>query len=168
MFGNNYNNIDKNNRLLKSSPQIRTKHELDALLRRTIYQIRNSNKVFFNYLVFKTFASSTNYIICQEYLLEVFKNVINQHNTFEFHINLQTFSISSCQRYYTNIKYLMQESDLFSKNISVVSIYYTPSVITHIQHALGPLFNTLESTIIYHSKQNSEELLKLLLQDIVK
>ena len=123
----------------------------------TIRIIPRTNKIYFNYLLFKTFATPSNIGECQSYLQQqLLPAILGSHKTFEMHVNLSTFSVSACQRYFSAIKTLFQSTTELTENMDGLYIYHTPSVIEQIRTMLYPVVKHILPKIVYFSKQESE------------
>lgn len=108
--------------------------DLDKLISQTIFIENNSNKIFIDYTIFKTFASQLNYQTIVDSLVSKIICVKNTYRTFEIHLNLKSLTVSAIERYRpifqvyydTCCKYgLSYESDILDK----FEIYHAPMVI---------------------------------------
>ena len=142
---------------------------LNELLEHSIFILPNSYKIFIDYKLFKTFAEpSINNSILQ-HIMNLTIYCINTYNTYEVHIDLSGFTISSAQRYKSMIQLYnascLQSDTRFSAILKIMHVYNVPTIIDNIATILNPFIdNTVKTKIILHSKSESPGLLALLLQ----
>ena len=104
-FQNNYYSIHKKNFFFKKKQKldcantICEKFSLDDLINKTMFVIPNTNIVFLDYTIFKLFANPNNYEILVNNIILLFQDRINNFKSFELHVNLDNFTISSLERY---------------------------------------------------------------------
>ena len=115
-----------------------TQHlQIDTLLHNSFYIQENTNKLVCDYTIFKTFANPANYDYILNYVISLAEQCIQQHNTYELHVNLKSFTVTAAQRYSNIIKRFcdkcLQKDSIFSNNLQVLYIHNCPSVIHTIQ-----------------------------------
>jgi len=142
--------------------------DLNELLINTVYIIKDTNIIFFNYLVFKTFANEEIFHIIIENLFEQINNCISNHGSFEMHFDLATFSVSAAERYKRLIelfvKQCLESKTTFVDSTINITIYNTPSVVETINKLFKALIHpALKTKIRYYDKKESPELLYSLL-----
>jgi hypothetical protein len=137
---------------------------IEELLQRTVYIVNNTNKVFLDYVVFKTYAHPSNYDVIVKYILRLLTHCIDKFGVFEVHVNMDTFSVSACHRYKTVIEtYInecMKQDTPFSEKLYIMRLYNIPSIIDNIQKMLSPLiFEEVKKKIDFRDKKESSALL---------
>ena len=123
--------------------QILQQMQLDQLFHLTFFIIPNTNKVYFDYMKFKMYAAPEIFGILVDRVLDLCTQCSNIYETFEVHININTFTISAAERYKDIIllfcKECMERDTRFSQLLESFNIYNTPSAIDHISTILMPL-----------------------------
>jgi len=152
---------------MNSARMVSSQFNLNQLIESTIFIIPNTNKIYFNYLVFKTYANPENYIYFIEYLLYLFDYVIQMCGTFELHVNIQTFTISAAQRYKEIIELFCTKCLVSNTNYSHVIdkmyIYFPPNVMENIIKIISPLVDkNIRSKVVIHKKEESDAYIKSL------
>lgn len=145
-----------------------TQHfKISDLIRTTIYQIPETNIVFFDYPLFKTYATPSIYETIIQTILELFTGIINSHGSYQIHANMDTFSMSASHRYGDIIrdfcnKCLTSETR-FADYMEKFCIYNTPAVMKNISKLFNPLINeNVKKRIELIDKKESEPRLKQL------
>jgi hypothetical protein len=141
--------------------------DVSQLIKHTIYLIPNTNLIFIDYTVFKLFASVENYDLIVDYIITLFENIIVNHDFFEVHVNMNTFSVSAAQRYKGIIERFlnvcMNHDTGFSEKLKKMYLYYTPSVFDSIKTILNPLIHPIvKQKIELYNKTESSALLEKL------
>jgi len=89
----------------------------------------NTNKIFIDYPCFKRQESDIN-------IVSIVHNLICQsltiYSSFELHLNLHLFTISSFQKHKNLIQSFAKIGHEFSEKISHLYVYYTPNIIDSI------------------------------------
>lgn len=143
--------------------------DINKLMAYTIYIIKNTNIIFFNYLVFKTYANQSNFSIINEFIFDKINTCVQQYGSFEMHFDLVTFTVTAAERYKHLIelfvaKCLERRTGFIDLTINI-TIYNTPSMVEHIHRVFKMLIHpSLKTKIIYRNKEESPDLLKKLLQ----
>lgn len=108
--------------------------DLQTLFHNTIYILPNSNHLFFDYTVFKNYVNVHNMTEIVQYTMSIFNHLITQYNTFIFHVNMDTYSITSHERFKQIYPMFFDACSManidFNKHISVMHIYNPPKVLT--------------------------------------
>lgn len=164
---NNKNTFFKTKQKEECAKNICNNLDINQLLENTIFIIQNTNSIYINYQVVKTFAEETNYCLIIDHLINIIQYCINIYGSFEVHVNLNTFTISAAQRYqkfiYMYSQRCMSNDTEFSKKLNKTSLYYVPSVMDNINKLLYPLFDRdVASKIVMHTKTSSDIELKKL------
>lgn len=142
--------------------------KLDDMIHNTVYQLPNTNKIIFNYSIFKLYANPENYDAIVQGVLNVYDKVLTEFSSFEGHIMLESFTISAAERYKSVIQLFctkcMNSSTKYSQLTTAMHIYNTPSMIESISILLRPFIDSnVNDRIILHSKSESCELIRMLL-----
>ena len=134
-----------------------------------MYIIPGTNKVFFDYAVFKTYATPQNYNIIVSNVLVLFRKCIELYHSFEIHVNLKSFSVSAATKYKTIIhafccEYMKSDTE-YGILVTNMFIYNVPSMIDQISMMLKPFIHlNLRDKIIMYKKDETENQLQLLFQ----
>jgi len=168
-----YQSQGKNSFFKKSQKQdcakeLSQKFPLADMIKQTIYIVPNTNKIVFNYPVFKLFATESNYNEIIDYILSCYKIILENYPDYEVHCILDTFSVSAAERYKDAIKLFCTKSMVGSINYAIylktMYIYYTPSMIESITMLLKPFIDqSILKKIVFHTKKESPELLQKVL-----
>jgi hypothetical protein len=142
--------------------------DINVLLTNTIYIIENKNIVFFNYLIFKTFANNNNFHIINDFIFEKINNCIRDYGSFEMHFDLSTFTVSAAERYKGLIELFvnkcLDKRTTFINHTVNITIYNTPHMVEHINLIFKSLINpALKTKIVYYNKKESPRLMNSLL-----
>lgn len=106
--------------------------DLQKMIEYTAMIIPNTNIIYYNYLLFKTYANKECSDALINHVFQLINRVLEKYETFEFHINLKTFTVSACQRYYPYIHTFFEENKKHCSQIRKIVVYHTPSIIQHI------------------------------------
>jgi len=165
---NNKNRFFKSNQKLECANMVTKSFDMNVLFRNTIYVLPNTNRIYFDYPIFKTFANPDMFEPFVTYIYNLIHNVIDKYSVYEMHVNWNTYSVSAHERYknlYTMFLRRYEESGTnFHDNISSLHVYYTPTVIQIISKLMTPLIHPLIlNKIVLHSKSDSDMHMKNLL-----
>ena len=161
---NKKNTLFKNNQKKECANTIIESIGINDLLKRTFFVFPNTNRVFLDYAVFKSYATPDNYSDIVNYVLSLFSFCINQYGSFEAHVNLEGFTLSAAERFKSIInvfinKCLVAKSG-FSEKIDKMCIYNTPNTFQSISKLLMPLMDgTVKNKIVIYDKYSSNVLL---------
>ena len=159
----------KKTQKVESAENIISKIPLDELIKCSIYSIPNTNKLYFDYIIFKMYASPSNYKIIIQYMIGKLREIIQLYGNFEMHMNMKSFTVSATERYMEAIRLFCNEcflnDEMFSNSLLQMYIYNTPSCITTIASmVLKLLSNEVRSKITTFSKDQSIEPLNIIIQ----
>lgn len=147
---------------IECAEYVTQKIDVEMLIKNTVYVLPNTNKVFFNYSLFKRYANPAIYTSIIKYILQLIDSCIKCYNTFEMHVDLNTFSVSAAHRYKGAIEMFCLEclsSDsktAIYEHLTRFYIYNIPSMIDHISVILNPFINEqIKSKIEHVSKRDS-------------
>jgi hypothetical protein len=168
-----YYNLNSKSILFKSSQknscaeEINKQFDISNLIKATIYQIPETNIVYFDYPLFKTYATPTIYEIIIQSILELFAEIINIYGSYQVHANLDTFSMSSAHRYGDIIRDFchkcLRSETRYANYMEKFCIYNTPAVMQSISKLFNPLINeNVKKRIELIDKKESEDRLKQL------
>jgi hypothetical protein len=157
---NKKNTFFKNNQKLKCAEVVVGNIDMSELLHNCCFHIPHSNKIFYNYQVFKTFAQPDNYEIIIDYIIHLMQQILTHHSQFEVHVNIQSFTVSAAQRYKDCILLFLQKCNdhilEFSDKLSVLKVYFSPSSIETIKPILMPLIPPqVKSKMMIFDKESS-------------
>jgi hypothetical protein len=104
-------------------------------------------------------------MVIVEYISEKINVCISIFGNYEVHANLDSFSVSACQRYKDVIQLFcnrfMNNVDEYSKVLVVMYIYNTPNMFHQISAMLRPFINhTVMEKIILQDKTESMAIIK--------
>lgn len=157
----------KTNQKTQCAEQINDHFGISDLIQKTIYQIPETNIVFFDYPLFKTYATPNIYETIIQTILELFAIIINSHGSYQVHVNLDTFSMSAAHRYSDIIREFchkcLRSETRYANYTEKFCIYNTPSVMQSISKLFNPLINeNVKKRIELIDKKESEARLKIL------
>lgn len=137
--------IFKSTNKLNCAKMVSANIDIQELIKHTIFIIPNTNKIYVDYVLFKSYAHDQIYDILIQYVIHLFNICIESHNSFEIHIDLNTFSISAAQRYKQAIQKFCSEclsnhADMMSY-LNTFRIYNTPSMIDSISAIFRPFIS---------------------------
>lgn len=153
---NSKNRVFKNNQKLQCAKQVASNVDLSQLINLTYFHIPNTNIVYFNYMLFKTYATEEIKDPLYAHFCNVVATVISMYGNFQMHCNLQSFTVSAAQRYYTMITSSIDSNDQFSKKMTHLYVYHTPSVIEQIIFLLKKSVGQFANRTTFYKKEESE------------
>ena len=162
--------IFKTTQKLDCATTISSEFKIDELFSNTVYILPNTNKLYFDYTFFKTYATPAIFEQLVEYIYDLIKTTIIKYKSYEMHINWNTYSISAHERYKDLYSLFLNKYDNcdfnFHDNLNNLYVYYTPNVIQIISKIMTPIIHPVVlSKVTLYNKTESENLLKCLLQD---
>ena len=150
---NTKNIIFKSAQKIECANTINTTINKNKLFQNTIYVINNTNKLYFDYPIFKTYASPSIFVELTEYIYLLIKNIIQKFNTYELHINWNTYSISAHERYKDLYTIFLNKYEVdgfnFHDNLNKLYVYFTPNIIQAISGLMRPLIHPVVLTKLY-------------------
>ena len=163
-FKSTYYSDNKKNMVFKTQQ----KHELatkicsqfgqDELFHKSVYPIRDTNKVYIDYPVFKLFVNPTNYEAFVLFCQNIFNQTIEKHGTFECHINLLSLTVSAIERHQRVVELFCTDPEQrdgmeYTKFLTKICIYNTPSIIDNIINVVKRLIDPdIMKRVIKYSK----------------
>ena len=137
---NGKNILFKNKQKLECAQTVADEFDLKKMIECTAFIVPNSNIIYYNYLVFKIYGNESNREEVYSYIMGLINTVLQKYDTFEVHVNLKSFTISACHRYYKMIASSFDENTLLTEKMSKLVIYNTP-------HLLDQITSILYSTV---------------------
>lgn len=145
------------------------KFDINQLLSNTIYQIKNTNQIYLNYPLLKTFAYNDNYDYILNYIIQTINQCILEKGDYEVHMNIRSFTVSAIERYKPlMMKYcqLLGNDTTFSERMTKMYIYHIPAVFDMIKKIAKPCINpTVNAKINIVPNEISEQQINLLLEN---
>ena len=177
-FKNEYYSNQPKNFLFKKSQkidmakQLSQKFDLNELLQNFTYNIPNTSNIYLDYTVFKLFANESNYPNIIEYFLNIVDYCIYTYGDFNVHLNMESFTVSSAERYYGFLELYVKccliksESNhfLYSEKLNKFNIYNPPNVLDMIHKIFKKVIQkeVNEKFVVIHKKESKEALENLL------
>jgi len=162
---NSKNTFFKNSQKLNCAKKLNETFDINQMIQQTIFRIGNTNKVLFNYSVFKLYAHPSNYERIIETVIRTYNSILEEYPDFEAHVILEGFTISATERYKEAIQLFynkcMSSHTKYSILTKAMYIYYTPSMIEQISMLLRPFIEpTVYERIVMFSKEESAQRLQ--------
>lgn len=172
-FKQNYYSLQGKNMLFKKTQKMDCAKllsdaiDLSAAIDKTVFRVPNTNKIVFNYNVFKLYANPNNYEQITDAVIRVYDEILKDNAKFEAHVILESFSMSAAERYKDGIRLFcnkcMGVSTKYANLLSNMYIYHTPAMFESISSLLRPFVDpTVTNRIILYSKTDSPALLQAL------
>ena len=139
--------------------------DTNLLLNETCYTFDELN-VIIDYNKFKLFANVDNYKIITSHILKKFTNSIKKFDSFQCHLNLDSFTISAAERHKQMIEEFCNQclgNSSYSQKLTTIYIYYPPSLIENIAKLFSNLISPIvKEKVVFYTKQESDEYWKLI------
>ena len=155
------NTVFKNAQKNACANHIADSISLDQMMKCTVYIVPNTNKIYYNYLVFKTYGTEENAHLLYKHIIDVIHTILLTYDSFEFHINLKSFSVSACHRYHTMIAGSVDCNQIFTEKLSKLVIYNTPFIIDQITRLLYQSVKTFIHKTEYVREKSEERIAAL-------
>ena len=160
----------KTNQKIDCANTISNTFEKKELFSNTVFILPNTNKLYFDYTFFKTYATPPIFQSLVEYIYDLIKQTINNYKSYDMHINWNTYTISSHDRYKELYNLFLNRPDNdefnFHDNLNNLYVYYTPNVIQIISKLMTPIIHPVVlSKVTLFNKSESEKLLNNLLNN---
>ena len=91
--------------------KITEQFDIRVLMERAIYFIPRTNKLYLDYPVMKLFVNPNNYMYLIQYTQSLLPNCIQQHGSFECHLNLDTFTATAAERHKNLVQMFCEYDD---------------------------------------------------------
>lgn len=163
-----YQNNQKNIFFKKSQKQdcatmIASTIDKKTLFSRTLIILPEKRIIYYDYTVFKTYMTPDIFDEFLEYEYNLTHEWVESVDTYELHLNIQGLSISAFERYRSFIEKVLNRYPPISPTsvkMSMLHVYYTPSVIEQILKFLSPFIQHLRDKLIFYSKIDSPAKMK--------
>jgi hypothetical protein len=152
------NTIFKNNQKKDCANFVSTELNLQQLVRMTAVVVPNTNIIYYNYLVFKTYGNEENHILIYKHVTDTIASILDKCGSFEFHINLKSFSISACQRYRHLIASSFDKNQIFTDKMTKLVVYNTPGFIDQITMMLYSSVKDILKKVEYVKSESDERI----------
>lgn len=161
----NKNLFFKNKQKFTCANTISSQCDLTTLCSNTFVIIPNSKKIYMDYTVFKLYATPANYNDIITYLYKLIQYCIDTYGNYEVHVNLDTFSVSSCHRYKDILKMYcdvcLNNATEFNIKLTKVYLYNIPNVFDSISQILNPFIDKIViSKMIIFNKVDTKKILE--------
>jgi len=159
----------KSKQKLECAAKISEEFNLHKLIGSTIYLLSDTNRVFFDYTIFKLFANPENYRFTVNYVMSLFTHCIDKFGGFELHVNLNSFTITAAERYKSVIELFCNEclksKTRYASMLTKMYIYNAPNMIEHTANIFGGLVDPLirERLVIYKKEETGKKIEELFL-----
>lgn len=160
-----FKSVQKNDCAASITQQI----DINSLIQHTIYNIPDTNCIFFDYPLFKAFATETIFEHIINHLMQITEKCIDKYQSFEMHVNWNTYTVSAHERY-KNIYTMFTDKCMhsrfnFSDRLTHMFVYHVPTMIDTIAPIIRPFIDPkIISKIKLYSKNDSDQLLAQLLR----
>ena len=166
---NKKNVFFKKSQKMEVATHICAQFSLENLIQQTIKIIPDTNKIFIDYTLFKLFATPQNYKQIIDYVISCFSTCIQSYGEFECHINLNSFTITSAERYKHAIEMFcndcLKSETRYGSVLSKMYIYHSPGMIERFTgifvHLIDPL---VRDKFVLYNKEESDVLIQKLNQ----
>ena len=145
-YKNNYYSENSKNIFLKNKQKIEcaevvsSQCNIEELISKTVYLIKDTNKVYIDYPIFKMYAHPSIYQRIIEHTQNILDECIHKYDCFEVHVNLKSFTISAAERYRQIIQDFyeaaLSKNTVYYVKMNKIYVYYTPSAIGDIAKLL--------------------------------
>lgn len=153
--------IFKNKQKIDCAKTVAEELDLQKMIQCTAFQIPNSNIIYYNYMAYKTYGTIENKDMIYSHLQFLVQSVLQQYEQFEFHIDLKSFSVSACQRYYPIISSVFDDNKVFTNQLAKLVIYNTPSFIDKLTKMLYSSIKDILPRVEYYYKDSDKQITKL-------
>ena len=146
----------KTSQKMECAHNIAARFSLQELLRATVFPIPHTNKLYFDYTLFKMYATPDHYEPIVVYMTNEINALIDVHAHFELHVNLQTFSVSAAERYreaiqmFGSLTHTSAGGECMRSCLHKLYIYHTPCVMHSIAHVLAGVLSRFFNDDIRH------------------
>jgi hypothetical protein len=161
----NKKQLFKTKQKLECASAVSSQLNLNQLINHTVYIIPNTNKVFFDYSIFKTYATPELYTAIIDKILYLFEICIEYAGGYEMHINLTSLTITAAERYKNVLTIINDKSrennNKYSYLLTKFFIYNPPNVFDSIIRIASPFMDpVVKPKINLISKTESDERLR--------
>lgn len=154
--------VFKNKQKLECAQTVTEEFDLNKMIACTAFIVPNRNIIYYNYLVFKIYGNETNQREVYTHFRGLICTLLEKYETFEVHVNLKSFTISACQRYYKMITSSFDENTILTEKMSKLVVYHTPSIVDQITTLLYSTIKNVLPKTEYYYKDSSDSKINLL------
>jgi len=152
----------KQNQKMECAAAVSQNISLDELFQKTIMVLPTTNKIYFDYLLFKTFGHPLIYDKIVDYTIQLFDGVITNFGTFEIHIDLQSFTMTAAQRYKEIAQIFcgrcLAKDTTYSKRVVSLHIYHCPRMIDSLSNLFSAFVDeNVRAKVVLHLGGFQEE-----------
>ncbi len=121
-------------------------YSLDDLFHKSVYRMGATNRVFIEYPIVKLFINSANYEKFVDYAQQLMNRCIQEHGSFECHVNLDTLTISAVERHQRLVELFCTQPAQhggveYTLYLLKAHLYNCPSIIDNIMKLLSHLLD---------------------------
>lgn len=128
-----------------------------------------SNKIFIDFLNFKKFVTNENFDYVVTYFISLIVEILQIYETFELHVNLNSFTISACEKYKDIVLLFYEKFQVnYINRIDSLYVYNTPHIFETIRTIftkLSPLSSTFMIEPVLYDKKESPAKMADILKD---
>ena len=146
----------KKTQKMECAKRVSEQMDLEQLIQRAVFIVSESNVIFYDYPLFKTFVHDNNYLLVYSHFISLVHVLVKEYGSFEIHCNMKSFSISACHRYYSMIATTIDENQLFTANMTKLIIYHTPNIMEKLTQLLHNNIRKFVDRVEYVSKEESD------------
>jgi hypothetical protein len=164
---NSRNFFFKSKQKMDCASQVSQEFDIHQLVEKTVYLVPNSNRVYFDYTIFKLYGNPDNYQLVVNYALSVFTHCIATYGGFELHVNLNSFTMTAAERYRVAIELFcnecMKSQTRYASMLTKMYIYNSPNMIEHVTGLFGNSIDPLirERLFIYNKEETGSKIEEL-------
>ena len=144
---NKKNSFFKNSQKQDFAKSLVQELNLTTLLTSCIYIIPDTNIIYMDYSILKTFLFEDIYEKSIDFILEKYSHAIQQYNSYVVHVNLKGFTISAAQRYQKGIIMFTEKCNnsttKFAELMQQMVIINAPSMMETINKMMKPFIDPL-------------------------
>ena len=147
----------KQNQKLECAAAVSKTISLEELFKETISIIPNTNRIYLNYMIFKTFAHPLIYDQLVDYIIQLLNQCIQENEDFELNINLQSFTITAAQRYKEIARIFcnrcLARDSTYSARLVGLHIYHCPRMIDTLANLFSTFVDdTIRAKVVLHQE----------------
>jgi len=149
--------FSKNTQKLNCAQEVLNHFHLGDLLHKMAYIKGESRHIFFDYLIFKTFAHPSIYDTILDHVVALSQFCIQTHGRYNIHINIKSFTVTAAQRYNDLIlkffSICLQKDSIMVKNLDNIYIYNSPKMFESITRIFSNFIDDEIQSKIIHVKE---------------
>ena len=140
---NRKNLFFKKSQKQECSEMVCSRMNLEDLLNETFWVIPDTNKLFFDYTVFKNYANPGNFIAIIDKVLFYCSDCVEKYGSFEVHVNLAGFTVSAAERFKSIIDLFCREclhrNQRYNATLDTMNLYNIPNMVDQLSRMLMPM-----------------------------